>query len=95
MGYAGVYSSFLRHAYRAAEQYQVRGADILMRCGEHQLVGGQEDQIISIAAELAAEQRPASRSRSPENDRRRESRSSPAPRARSARRSSTGSATPA
>jgi 4-hydroxy 2-oxovalerate aldolase len=56
MGYAGVYSSFLRHAYRAAEQYQVRGADILMRCGEHQLVGGQEDQIISIAAELAAEQ---------------------------------------
>jgi 4-hydroxy 2-oxovalerate aldolase len=56
MGYAGVYSSFLRHAYRAAEQYQVRGADILMRCGEQQLVGGQEDQIISIAAELAAEQ---------------------------------------
>jgi 4-hydroxy 2-oxovalerate aldolase len=54
MGYAGVYSSFLKHAYRAAEQYDVRGADILMRCGEEQLVGGQEDQIISIAAELAA-----------------------------------------
>ncbi|HWL45375.1 MAG TPA: 4-hydroxy-2-oxovalerate aldolase [Ilumatobacter sp.] len=57
MGYAGVYSSFLRHAYRAAAQYDVRGADILMRCGERHLVGGQEDQIISIAAELAAEQR--------------------------------------
>lgn len=56
MGYAGVYSSFLRHAYRAAEQYGVRGADILMRCGERHLVGGQEDQIISIAAELQAEQ---------------------------------------
>ncbi len=55
MGYAGVYSSFLRHAYRAAADYDVRGADILMRCGEHKLVGGQEDQIISIAAELAAE----------------------------------------
>jgi 4-hydroxy 2-oxovalerate aldolase len=55
MGYAGVYSSFLKHAYRAAEQYGVRGADILMKCGEHKLVGGQEDQIISIAAELAAE----------------------------------------
>jgi 4-hydroxy 2-oxovalerate aldolase len=54
MGYAGVYSSFLRHAYRAAEQYGVRGADILIKCGEAQLVGGQEDQIISIAAELAA-----------------------------------------
>lgn len=57
MGYAGVYSSFLKHAYRAAEEYDVRGADILMRCGDHKLVGGQEDQIISIAAELAAEQR--------------------------------------
>lgn len=56
MGYAGVYSSFLKHAYRAAEQYQVRGADILMKCGEQKLVGGQEDQIISIAAELAAAQ---------------------------------------
>jgi 4-hydroxy 2-oxovalerate aldolase len=54
MGYAGVYSSFLRHAYRAAEQYGVSGADILLRCGERQLVGGQEDQIIDIAVELAA-----------------------------------------
>ena len=55
MGYAGVYSSFLKHAYRAAEAYGVRGADILIRCGERKLVGGQEDQIIMIAAELAAE----------------------------------------
>lgn len=57
MGYAGVYSSFLKHAYNAAADYDVRGADILMRCGEQKLVGGQEDQIISIAAELAAEKR--------------------------------------
>ena len=55
MGYAGVYSSFLKHAYRAAKQYRVPGADILLRCGERQLVGGQEDQIIAIAAEIAAE----------------------------------------
>jgi len=55
MGYAGVYSSFLKHAYRAAESYNVHGADILRRCGERKLVGGQEDQIIMIAAELAAE----------------------------------------
>jgi 4-hydroxy 2-oxovalerate aldolase len=55
MGYAGVYSSFLRHAYRAAERYGVSGADILIRCGERKLVGGQEDQIIDIAVELAAE----------------------------------------
>ena len=50
-----LYSSFLKHAYRAAEAYRVRGADILIRCGERKLVGGQEDQIIMIAAELAAE----------------------------------------
>ena len=57
MGFAGVYSSFLKHAYRAAEQYNVKGADVLMECGRQKLVGGQEDQIIFIAAELAAAQR--------------------------------------
>jgi 4-hydroxy 2-oxovalerate aldolase len=58
MGYAGVYSSFLRHAYRAAERYGVSGAEILLRCGERRLVGGQEDQIIDIAVELSADQAP-------------------------------------
>jgi 4-hydroxy 2-oxovalerate aldolase len=58
MGYAGVYSSFLRHAYRAADRYGVSGAEILLRCGERHLVGGQEDQIIDIAVELSAEQAP-------------------------------------
>jgi 4-hydroxy 2-oxovalerate aldolase len=53
MGYAGVYSSFLRHAYRAADRYGVSGAAILLKCGERKLVGGQEDQIIDIAVELA------------------------------------------
>lgn len=55
MGYAGVYSSFLKHAYRAAERYDVAGADILLECGNRKLVGGQEDQIIQIAAQLASE----------------------------------------
>jgi 4-hydroxy 2-oxovalerate aldolase len=60
MGYAGVYSSFLKHAYRAGQRYGVSGADILMRCGERNLVGGQEDQIIDIASELAEEKAAAS-----------------------------------
>jgi 4-hydroxy 2-oxovalerate aldolase len=53
MGYAGVYSSFGKHAYALAERYRVSGAEILVRAGERGLVGGQEDQLIDIAIELS------------------------------------------
>lgn len=53
IGWAGVYGSFMLHAVRAAEKYDLDPRDILVELGRRHTVGGQEDLIIDVAAELA------------------------------------------
>ena len=52
LGYAGVYSSFLLFAKRAAERYGLSSRDILIELGRRKTVGGQEDMIEDVALDM-------------------------------------------
>ena len=57
LGYAGVYSSFLLHTYKAAERFNLNPRDILVELGRRQMVGGQEDMIVDVAFALSQQQK--------------------------------------
>ncbi|WP_039805442.1 4-hydroxy-2-oxovalerate aldolase [Nocardia araoensis] len=58
LGYAGVYSTFYHPTKRAAAKFGVAEREILLELGRRGVIGGQEDMIVDVAAELAGRSAP-------------------------------------
>ncbi len=53
LGFAGVYSTFLLHAKRAADRFGLSARDILVELGRLKMIAGQEDMIEDTAMTMA------------------------------------------
>ena len=60
-GLAGVFSGFAKPVQRAAEQLGVDPRDVFLELGRRKVVGGQEDLILEVAAQLARRSNPGSK----------------------------------
>lgn len=57
IGYAGVYSTFLLHAKRLGQQYNIDPVEILVELGRRKTMAGQEDWILDVTLDLVRQRK--------------------------------------